>query len=277
MTAKDALKSVLLLANRYSGAESLRDHRWQSRRVLPATVLCFHRVTDKIPEDAITITTARFRGIVRRLAAEYRVVPYAEIVADLYQQRQWPPRTVAITFDDGYLDNFVEAAPILAEHDLHATFFCAADLIGSNTVLPWDEPLRGRVPWMTWDQVRQLQDQGFEIGSHTLSHCDLGQVRGAEAKRELVESKRKLEERLGRAVPLFAYPFGGPANLLEENLQLVREAGYTACCSAHGGLVLPASDPFRIHRVPVNNWFQTVSSLEFEMRSGAFWRWSQPA
>jgi peptidoglycan/xylan/chitin deacetylase (PgdA/CDA1 family) len=272
---KKIAKLALLGLEQYSGIEWLRDRVWTARRTLPAPVLLFHRVTDDIPEDGLTVSKQRFRAIVRNLRRLYRPMSLTGLLDHMEHGQIWPARTVVVTFDDGYRDNYEHAAPILAESAVPATFFVTADAIGSECVMSWDEQLRGRVPWMNWSQVRELRAQGFEIGSHTLMHSDLGKVRAPRAWEEISTSKTRLEDALGAGVSLFAYPFGGRKNISEENRDLVRRAAYRCCCSAYGGFVTLGSDPFNLQRIPVNNWFSDPHDLDFEIRIGAPWRWLQ--
>jgi peptidoglycan/xylan/chitin deacetylase (PgdA/CDA1 family) len=270
---KRIAKLTLLGLERQLGIEWLRDKVWTARKTLPAPVLLFHRVTDDIPEDGITVSRQRFRAVIRNLREHYRPISLSELLNCREHGRMWPARTVVVTFDDGYRDNYEYAGPILAEFKVPATFFATVDAIGTECVMPWDENLQQRVPWMTWSQVRELHAQGFEIGSHTLTHPDLGQVRGPRAWEEISKSKTRLEDALGARVSLFAYPFGGKRNFCEENRELVRQAGYRCCCSALEGFVTLKSDPFNLRRISVNNWYSDPSDLDFEIRLAAPWRW----
>ncbi len=280
MSLKHAIKTGLLRALEVSGAELMRDRLLAAHRRLPAAIVVFHRVSDQISEDGLTVSTTRFRWILRTLREHYHLLPLSHLVSHLEQALPWPPRTVAVTFDDGYRDNFEFAAPILAELAIPATFFITAGAIGTDRVMFWDEHLRGRVPWMDWDQVRAIHAQGFEIGSHTMNHADLGRVGPEQAWQELTRSKAKLEDELGAEVTLFAYPFGRTENMNEENRALVREAGYRCCCSCCGGFVTPQDDPFRLKRTPMDPWFTSPVELHYELRRLAPWRWlarSEPA
>jgi peptidoglycan/xylan/chitin deacetylase (PgdA/CDA1 family) len=259
---KTLAKKVLCGVEAGSGLEWLRDKIAPG----PAVVLCFHRVSDSIPEDAISISTNRFQWILDELKDNYRVIPFSQLITELESEAEFQRRTIAITFDDGYLDNHAVAAPMLAEAGLPATFFVAAGLIGTHIELPWDAHVKGRVSWMDWNHVRELHKMGFEIGSHTLSHCDLGKTTGEEARREIFDSRSVLENKLGASVPMFAFPFGGQRNITAENVELVRRAGYRSCCSAHGGFVWPRSSSFDIHRIPINSYFKTPAEFHFEAR-----------
>src|SRR5205807_9682080 len=103
-------------------------------------VLLFHRVTDAVPEDGLTVSVARFRRLCRRLARSFHVVGLAEVYETVRQGRPPPPRVVAVTFDDCYKDN-LQAARVLAEHGLPATFFLPTGFVGTDHVFPWDRRL----------------------------------------------------------------------------------------------------------------------------------------
>src|SRR5690606_1805735 len=102
-----------------------------------------------------------------------------------------------------------------------------------------------------------LSRKGFEIGAHTMSHPDLGHIDGESAEHEILGSRRRLEEELGEPVTLFAYPFGGRANLSEANRERVRRAGYRCCMSAYGGVVDRRTDRYDVPRVAVDRWFRS--------------------
>jgi peptidoglycan/xylan/chitin deacetylase (PgdA/CDA1 family) len=272
MRVRRSAKHALADLWEYSGAEWLRDSLWAMQGRLPAAVLLFHRVTDAIPEDPITVSTARFRMVVRTCRERYAPMSLAQLLDHLEQRKPLPKRAVVITFDDGYRDNYDCAAPILAEYGVPATFFIVVNAMGTAMEVPWDEHVRGRVPWMDWGQVRELRALGFEIGSHTLTHPDLGQVRGEAAWHEISESRAKLADALGEDVTAFAYPFGGRENLSEENRELVRKAGYRCCCSAFGGFVRLDADRYGLLRLPIHFSIETDRDLDFDLRAPASWQ-----
>jgi peptidoglycan/xylan/chitin deacetylase (PgdA/CDA1 family) len=174
-------------------------------------------------------------------------------------------RHLAITFDDGYRDNFENAAPILERLSLPATFFIVSQWIGSDVVPWWDRELGVRHPWMTWDQARELRRRGFDIGAHTRTHANLGEVRGDVAREEIAGARRELERQFGEAVDLFAYPYGAKNQMTPENLELVRAAGFRCCCSCYGGLTTAGTDPFRLLRVPITPWYASPHQFGLEL------------
>src|SRR5262249_30345259 len=156
-----------------------------------ASVLLFHRVTDAIPEDGITVGEGRFRRICQMLQRRFHVRRLAEVVGVLRSGGPVPNRTVAVTFDDCYQDN-LPAVRVLAEHGLPATFFIPTAFVGTDHVFSWDRGLP-RLPNLTWDDVQEMVRMGFDVGSHAVTHADLGAATTADAERELTESKRILE------------------------------------------------------------------------------------
>lgn len=265
---KTLAKAALCGLYKYSGAMAAQEAlaAWRARPHL--AILLFHRVTDEIPEDGLTVSTARFRRVCRMLRRSFRVVPLAELMR-LHQEGQPPPRrTVAITFDDCYRDN-LDAARTLAAFGLPACFFIPTAFVGTDHVFPWDRHLK-KLANLTWDEVREMAALGHEIGSHTVSHPDMGQVSEAQARQELGESRKVLETQLDRPVRWFAYPFGFPQNCPAESARLVREAGYEACFSAHGGFVFPGEHYDVVPREPVPP-FGSVLNLELHLRGCLRW------
>ncbi|MBW4052280.1 MAG: polysaccharide deacetylase family protein [Proteobacteria bacterium] len=255
--AKNFIKDVL---GRAAYATGLYAQQFRSKMVLTA----FHRVNDWMAEDGITSSSARFEEFCRFFAEHFRVVPLSEQVAGCRAGRGMGG-TLSISFDDGYVDNFEVAAPILRKLGLPATFFVATAFIGTDYAPPWDQKLSRRPGWMSWDQVRSLREQGFEIGAHTDNHVDLGQADADVIRAELAICREKLTRELGVTPTLFAYPFGGRSNISPASLELVRKAGFECCLSACGGVNPPVADPFHLNRINVNEWFATPHQLGFEL------------
>jgi peptidoglycan/xylan/chitin deacetylase (PgdA/CDA1 family) len=268
MSFKALARSAFCAAYKFSGAAALQEQwaRRSGRRF--SVILLFHRVTDAIPEDGLTVGTARFRRICALLKRSFHVVPLADVFAAQRAGRPLPPRTVAVTFDDCYHDNVV-AAQVLREHGLPATFFVPTGYVGTNKVFPWDRRLP-RLPNLTWDDLRAMAEQGFEIGSHTVNHPDLGALSHDQARRELVESAAAIEDHVGRRARFLAYPFGGPDNFRPDLFPLVEEAGYQGCVSAYGGFVWPDADVRLLPREAVP-YFTSVLHLELHLRGILGW------
>jgi peptidoglycan/xylan/chitin deacetylase (PgdA/CDA1 family) len=232
-----------------------------------ATVVAFHRVQDTAGPEGLTVSVRAFEQYCRFFKEHFRVVALGDLVGRLAQGLS-PHRELAITFDDGYLDNHDTAAPILERLGLPATFFIVTGWMGTDVVPWWDRVRNLRHPWMTWDHVRALHRRGFEIGAHTRTHIDLGVVAANEADREITGARRELERQLEAPADLFAYPYGRRQNLTDANLELVRAAGFRCCCSCFGGVNTRGSDPFRLARIAVTPRYDSPQQLGLEMALG---------
>lgn len=232
-----------------------------------AVVVAFHRVTDAPDSDSLSVGARTLERYCRFFNRYFRVVPLGDLV-DKLARGVCLNRELAITFDDGYLDNFENAMPVLQKLSLPATFFVVSDWIGTDVVPWWDRQRGVRYPWMTWEQVRSLHRQGFEIGGHTRTHVDLGAVPESQAAEEIVGARRELEQQLGSAVDLFAYPYGGRDNIVTANRALVKTAGFRCCCSCFGGINHLGTDPFHLARIPITSWYASPGQLAFEAALG---------
>ena len=230
-------------------------------------IVAFHRVNDDLAEDGLTCSSKRFRRFCGFFKEHFRIVPLSTQVK-AFQEGTSMGGTLSITFDDGYRDNCDVAAPILRQFGLPATFFVTSGFIGSTTVAPWDHGLAATPGWMSWDQVRSLREQGFEIGAHTDTHIDMGSAAPEAVKAELDTCQRKLQRELGQPATLFAYPFGGRDNISSVSLNLVREAGFVCCLSCWGGVNSPVADPFHLNRIGIGEWFSEPHQFGFELVAG---------
>jgi len=226
-------------------------------------IVAFHRVNDSLCENGLTVSPRHFARFCRFFRTNFDVVSVGQLVGRL-ERNESIAGTLAITFDDGYLDNIEIAAPILRSVALPATFFVTSRFIGSTIVPWWDAKLPRHPGWMTWEHVRTLKHEGFDIGAHTRTHVDLGAVDGTEAEAEIRGSRQDLLDALGHAPDHFAYPYGRRTNLLDANRERIRSAGFHSCMSSHGGFARPGMDPFRLQRFPISTWFRSPGQFVFE-------------
>lgn len=165
-----------------------------------------------------------------------------------HQLERLPIKPVVITFDDAFLDFYTDALPILKRYGFAATLYVPTAYVGGTS--RWMEHEgEGLRPILSWEQLREIRDSGIECGTHTHSHPQLDLLPLAQAKKEITQSKRILEEHLGETVSSFAYPYGYHTSAVK---QLVREVGYTSACAVKNALSTPATDPFALARVLVD-------------------------
>jgi len=149
------------------------------------------------------------------------------------RDNQLPPaRSVVITFDDGYADNYTYAFPILHQYDIPGTIFLVSDLIGSTNNWDHEGQLGGR-PLMSWSQIRDMHGQGIHFGAHSRTHPALTAISSLQAESEIIGSRKLLESKLGVPVNFFAYPYGE----YDPSIQaMVQDAGFMASCTINTGL-----------------------------------------
>ena len=167
---------------------------------------------------------------------------------------------VLLTFDDGYLDNYTVAFPLLQEFGLNAAIFVVADFQRRRNW--WDDALPTRnAPLLEPRHMREMATHGIEFGSHTLSHPVLSQLGDVALRNELADSKHAVEDIVGRPVHHLAYPYG---YVDERTKDAVRAAGYKAAFAVNSGPLRPTADLFEIRRLLMgdsSNWLYIHSKM----------------
>jgi len=239
-----------------------KSRRLASKGLQRVSVVCYHRVSDAF-KDSVTLPVDQFAAQIALIRRHYQLATLQDVIRGEIDRRSSRP-IVVITFDDGYSDNFTSAFPILSREAATACFFVSTGLIGSDRGFRHDLEKLGRaIPTMTWDQLREMQAEGQEIGAHTVSHANLAKIDEADAIRELTVSRDTIRRELKVEHMPFAYCYGGRADITERTRDLVKALGYQCCCSAFGGTNDGAIDPFNIKRFGVN-W--SVSEAAFRAR-----------
>lgn len=154
-------------------------------------------------------------------------------------------RTCVVTFDDGYETVYRDAFPILQEFGYTATVFLITGYCGKRNSWPGHVSPVGEQSLLSWTHIEEMMRHHIEFGSHTVTHPDLACVTRHEAEREMRESKQAIQERLGRPVEVFAYPYGKYAPW---TVDLAREH-FTGACSTILGKATSGADPALLPRV----------------------------
>lgn len=231
------------------------------RLVAPrVTVLLYHRVCDDA-RDNLSVGIGQFERQMHLLREHCELIPI-----DLLLETKEIPRSrrplVSVTFDDGYLDNYLNAVPILRRVGVPAAFFVSTGIVNSDRCFPHDIR-RGNssIPVMNWNQLREMHDWGFTIGSHTVSHIDCVAEDATTVRNELLLSRIQLAIEIGLNAFIFAYPYGGKHQMNAQRLEMVKEAGYSGCLSAFGGSNIGVVQRWCVLRRGINWEFSDASFL----------------
>jgi len=209
-------------------------------------VLMYHRVRALSERDQLSVSPQRFAEQLECLSAR-RVVGLDTVLRELQTGIMDP--AVALTFDDGYADNLTSALPLLERHNIPATIFVVTEFCDGAHRHPRyrSEP----DVHLNWEQVRHLAAHPLiEIGSHTVTHPLLANLDDEAARREIVDSRRQLEDRLDRPVRFFCYPSG---NFSVRDTRLVAAAGYQGAVTVHPGRNGRGISPFLVNRTEVTD------------------------
>lgn len=173
----------------------------------PFVILMYHRINDAVSKE-VSVTEADFRWQMEYLRRKgWHVITLDEALQSGDDASRKDKRVV-LTFDDGYVDFYTTASPILAEYGYPSLVYILPGYIGTGKVLWWDRDI-GESRLMNWEQIRKLASDGLvAFGSHTMTHPDFNRIGAAEAEDELRRSQVAISEKLGIHARHFAYPRG---------------------------------------------------------------------
>jgi len=199
-------------------------------------ILLYHHVADEA--GVWYVSTQHFNDQMRYLNTQgFSSISMEQYLDHVQNDTLFPNQSVVLTFDDGYLDNYLYAFPVLRRYGLHATFFIIAERIGQPG-------------YMTWPQIIEMQNAGMEIGAHTLTHPFLTKHSATVAFWEIAASRWAIFAHTNVLPSVFAYPYNDHN---DQVVRLAQLAGYRAALivsphtgDTHGNL-------FRIPRLTIEN------------------------
>lgn len=201
-------------------------------------VLMYHYVDDEPPPagpyaDGLTVRTPDFVEEMEYLVTNgYETVGLDDVYLALAGLRELPAKPVILTFDDGGLDNYEVAFPLLQKYGLKGTFFVITRTVGEEGS-------------MDWDHLREMVAAGMAVQSHTVSHPDLTRIPAERLQTELADSRDAISEATGEVGYALSYP-GGAHN--ETVIEAARAAGYVMAVTTDGGAALGPESLFEITR-----------------------------
>lgn len=222
------------------------ERKLQTIRNSPVLVLAYHNIVnqDRVGDDLYSVTIKNFEKHLFIIKKYFNCISLDSLLAG----SQTPKPRVLITFDDGLRNNYTLAFPALKKKGLSALFFISPGFIEQQGFLSWQE-------------LKEMQKNGMEIGSHGFLHPDFAKLTQAQAQNELEKSKQALWEKLEIKNPGFAYPYGTTANIKESDKDILMRTGFPCAFLFGGGAFQKISDIYRIPRFFVLDW-QKITFFE---------------
>jgi peptidoglycan/xylan/chitin deacetylase (PgdA/CDA1 family) len=224
-------------------------------------ILYYHRVNN-LPSGIDNSPTVEFfrRQIQLLYKRGYYFASLIEVIDWCKGLIDLPQNTIAITFDDGYEDNYTNVFPILKKYNAKATIFLIHDYIGQTRYFSYNRNVPQKIlpedynpsidlehKYLTVPQIKEMYDSGLvDFGSHTLSHNSLVYCDIYKAIEEIVESKKALEKLLDQPVDTFCYPYGHYNEIITKN---VANAGYKGAVTTNRRRINRGDSVYHLSRI----------------------------
>jgi peptidoglycan/xylan/chitin deacetylase (PgdA/CDA1 family) len=232
-------------------------------------ILSFHKIGEPSAGGWSTWFYIPEETFIRQLndlkSGGWKVLDHLQFLEGLENPSSLPERSALITFDDGYRSMVTVVLPVLRGLGLPAVLFVPTDYVGGNNT--FDSGAEPQEAICDWSELQELEREGVSIQAHSVSHRHFSNLSIEEQTTELLGSKAVLENRLGKPVEIFAFPYGddglNPGELEGE----LERAGYRAACLYRGGPVsFPVANPYRLPRLAMG----PETNLEAALTCGEF-------
>lgn len=199
---------------------------------LVVPILLYHHIGISPSESPYYISPYDFEQQIHLLQQwDYQTISVELLARAITQGAELPPKPIILTFDDGGESVFTTALPIMQKYNFTGTAYIVYNYIGIPN-------------YMNADQIRELYTKGWEVGSHSTSHVSLTE-RNDRQQDEIIESRQKLEQKLGLPILTFAYPFGA---YNEDSVYFARLAGYIAAMGLGESTVQGSKNLYYLYR-----------------------------
>ena len=211
--------------------------------------------------------TARPEDFVEQMAylkkEKFNVVSLTQLVNWIEKKQPIPKKTVVLTFDDGYEDNYLNAWPVLKRYNFPATIFLVSGLVGQTPYSKQNVPFK----ILDWSQIQEMYQSGLiDFQPHSLTHQRLGRIKLTEVEYEVRESKIIIEEKLNKKCYFFAYP---KRDFSKEISDILKKHRFKAAFTINNGLIDSNSDLFTLPRKSINietSMVQFKGKLKFDFK-----------
>lgn len=230
---------------------------------LAAVILQYHHVSDDTPSST-SISPLQFEAHMQYLADNsFRVVSLSELMNSILKQQPIPDKTVAITFDDAYLDILTQGKPILDKFNYPFTIFINPGIINQK-----------KQHYLSWQQLKKMAEEGVIIANHGFNHDSLARISKDLTEQEwleeqttlLLNAEKIIEEKTGQSWHYFAYPYGEYTPAIQ---QWIKENDFIAFSQQSGAVGL-ATDLTTVPRFPASKPYDQLTSLKDKLYSLPF-------
>ncbi|MEI7603503.1 MAG: polysaccharide deacetylase family protein [bacterium] len=210
---------------------------------LKMPILMYHHIRDynnsKDPiGTGLSVSPANFeRNIKELIASGYTTISFNELIQHVQKGAPLPTKPIIISFDDGYDNNYINAYPIMKKYNQKGSFAIITGYVGNPG-------------YMSWDNIKELKNNGNEIISHTVSHADLSTLSEESLKNQLGQSKKDLDTILGQNTETLIYPCGKYNQLVEK---IALESGYKLARTTKYGTEITKNNLFELSTVRMTN------------------------
>lgn len=204
-------------------------------------IVTYHHISNNksFPNRAewgLNVSISAFEEQVKYLADNgYSTVTLFDVYKSFYEGKVLPPKSVVLTFDDGYRDNYEQAFSILKKYKKTGTFFMISGFVNAQS-------------YMTEAQLKEMSDAGMEIEPHSKSHQSLGSFDKTKIATEIILSKMEIEKITGKPAYFLAYPYG---SYNEQVISVIKNQGYLLAVTTRGGKDQDNSKPYELSRFAV--------------------------
>lgn len=200
-------------------------------------VLYYHSV-DENAANEVTITPEKLQEQLDYINDNnYVTITMTELYDHIEKNKPIPEKSILITFDDGYMNNYTEAFPMLKELNMTATIFCVGNSLDGSY-------------YLSEEAIKEMSDYGIDIESHTVNHVHLDTMSYDEQLLELKNSKNILEKITGKEVLSLAYPFG---DYNDNTIKAAKDAGYKMGFTTKLGLSDRTDDIYKLDRIYISS------------------------
>lgn len=227
---KDTSDSKDTEENRFEGLTLTNDN-------VGIPVVYFHSV-DPSEKNEVTISPDRLREELEYIKnSGYTTLTMTEVYDYLINNKPIPEKSILITFDDGYMDNYTNAFPILKELDMKATIFLISGGIDNGY-------------YLSTDQIKEMSKYGIDFQSHTVDHKYLDQLSYDEQLKQVTQSREDIKKITKKDVIAIAYPYG---NYNDDTVKATEAAGYSLAFTTDRGLADRDDNKLELNRIYVSS------------------------